>query len=169
MMDLLFVQTGGTIDKDYPRTRGGGAFEITDPAVARILECGNPAFQFEVVSVARKDSLDLTDDDRRSIRDVCAAATATRIVVTHGTDTMIETAEVLAGIAGKVIVLTGAMRPERFSNSDAAFNVGVAIGAAQSLAAGVYVAMHGQVHRWEEVTRNSSGQFVAGERRSPIG
>ncbi len=159
-MDLLFLQTGGTIDKDYPRTRGGWAFEIGEAAVSRILERANPAFHFEVVSVVRKDSLELTDDDRRAIRDACATTPATRIVITHGTDTIIETAAALSDIAGKVIVLTGAMRPERFSNSDAAFNVGVAVGAAQALAPGVYVAMHGQVHRWNEVTRTEQGQFV---------
>lgn len=160
-MDLLFVQTGGTIDKDYPKTRGGWAFEIGDAAVSRILARANPAFRFEIVPVATKDSLELTDEDRRAIREACATTSAMRIVITHGTDTMINTAAALGDIPGKVIVLTGAMRPERFSNSDASFNVGVAVGAVQSLPAGVYVAMHGQVHRWNEVTRNEEGQFVA--------
>jgi L-asparaginase len=159
-MPLLFVQTGGTIDKDYPRTRGGYAFEIADPAVQRILELVNPSFEYRVVSVVRKDSLELTEEDRGAIREACRADDATRIVITHGTDTMIDTARALGEIAGKVIVLTGAMRPERFSNSDAPFNIGVAVGAAQTLPPGVYVAMHGQVHPWTEVRRTEAGQFV---------
>jgi L-asparaginase len=150
-MDLLFVQTGGTIDKDYPRTRGGYAFEIADPAVERILQQVHPSFEYRVVSVARKDGLDLTNDDLCAIRDTCVAAEAMRIVITHGTDTLHETAQALSDVDGKVIVLTGAMRPERFSDSDASFNVGVAIGAVQALPPGVYVAMHGQVLRWDEV------------------
>jgi L-asparaginase len=159
-MNLLFLQAGGTIDKDYPRTRGGYAFEIGDPAVERVLERANPSFGRRVVSIARKDSLELTAEDRLAMRDACLAADETHIVVTHGTDTMIETAAALSGVEGKVIVITGAMRPERFSNSDAAFNVGLAVGAAQSLPPGVYLAMHGRVFRSGEVTRNQAGQFV---------
>jgi L-asparaginase len=102
----------------------------------------------------------LTNEDRCAIREACEAAEETHIVITHGTDTMIETAASLADVDGKVMVLTGAMRPERFSDSDAAFNVGVAIGAAQALPPGAYVAMHGQVLRWDEVTRNDAGQFL---------
>ena len=160
-MDLLFLQTGGTIDKDYPRTRGGYAFEISDPAVERILERVNPSLAYRIDSIAKKDSLELTGDDRRAVRQACQSSDATRIVVTHGTDTMVETAAALCGIEGKVIVVTGAMRPERFSNSDAAFNVGLAVGAALSLQPGVYIAMHGRVLPWDNVTRNAAGQFVA--------
>jgi L-asparaginase len=160
MMTLLFLQTGGTIDKDYPRTRRGHAFEIADPAVQRVLDRVHPAFDYSITTVAKKDSLELTDEDRQRIHQACVSAPADRIVITHGTDTMIDTARALAGIAGKVIVLTGAMRPERFSNSDAAFNVGLAVGAAQSLPPGVYVAMHGGVHPWDAVGRSSDGQFV---------
>jgi L-asparaginase len=159
-MDLLVIQTGGTIDKDYPKTTRGYAFEIDEPAAARILARVNPACAYRVVTAARKDSLELTDDDRREILRACAEAPELRIVVTHGTDTMIETARALASVEGKVIVLTGAMRPERFSNSDAAFNLGVAVGAVQALAPGVYVAMHGGVHRWDRAARDADGRFV---------
>jgi L-asparaginase len=160
-MTLLFLQTGGTIDKDCPRTTRGYAFEIGEPASHRVLARVNPAFDYTIVAVARKDSLELTGEDRQRIREACVSAQADRIVITHGTDTMIDTAKTLSGIEGKVIVLTGAMRPERFSNSDAAFNLGLAVGAAQSLPPGVYVAMHGQVHRWDAVGRSADGQFVA--------
>jgi L-asparaginase len=157
---LLILQAGGTIDKDYPRTTGGYAFEIGEPAARRVLEAANPAFDCRTVSVVRKDSLELTAEDRRALRDACTSAAERRIVVTHGTDTMIETARALAGVPGKVIVLTGAMRPERFANSDAAFNLGLAVGAAQTLPPGVYVAMHGRVHHWDRVARTADGQFV---------
>jgi len=159
-MRLLFLQTGGTIDKDYPRSRGGYAFEIAGPAAERILARANASVTFRLVSVVRKDSLELTGEDRLALRQACETAEETRIIITHGTDTMIETAEALSDVQGKVIVLTGAMRPERFSDSDAPFNVGVAVGAAQALAPGVYVAMHGQVLRWNEVARDTSGQFL---------
>jgi L-asparaginase len=157
---LLFLQTGGTIDKDYPRTARGYAFEIGDAAATRILERANPAFDYDVATISRKDSLDLTAEDRQAIRAACLSAAVTRIVVTHGTDSIIDTARTLADVEGKVIVLVGAMRPERFSNSDAAFNVGVAVGAVQLLPPGVYVAMHGGVHDWRHVARNEAGQFV---------
>jgi L-asparaginase len=159
-MTLLFLQTGGTIDKDYPRTTRGYAFEIAEPAAQRVLDRANPAFTYRIVTAAKKDSLELTADDRARIREACLSAPEARIVITHGTDTMIETAKALSDVEGKVIVLTGAMRPERFSNSDAAFNVGLAVGAAQSRPPGIYVAMHGEVHRWDAVVRDADGRFV---------
>ena len=159
-MTILMIQTGGTIDKDYPRTMRGHGFEISEPAAQRIIERVNPAFEYEIVTVAKKDSLELTDDDRARLRTACLSASADRIVITHGTDTMIQTATSLSDVKDKVIVITGAMRPERFSNSDASFNLGVAIGAAQALPNGVYVAMHGGVHRWDAAGRNATGQFI---------
>ncbi len=159
-MTIRFLQTGGTIDKDYPRTTGGYAFEIGDAAAARVLGRVDPSFDYDVVTVARKDSLDLTDEDRHRLREACSASPFDRLVITHGTDTMIQSAAVLSEVAGKVIVLTGAMRPERFSDSDAAFNLGVAVGAAQTLPPGVYLAMHGRVLPWHGVERSARGQFV---------
>jgi len=161
-VNVLFLQTGGTIDKDYPRLTKGFAFEITVPAVKRILPRINPTFDYTVKTVLRKDSQEITDKDRQKIVAVCASAAADKIIVTHGTDTMIETAAALADVPGKVIVLTGSMRPEKFSDSDAPFNIGVAIGAAQVLQPGVYIAMNGRVYPWAKVARDyTTGQFIA--------
>lgn len=159
-MKTLFIQTGGTIDKDYPKTKKGYAFEIAEPAVKRILEKINPVFDFEIKSVLKKDSLDITASDREKIVRACKESSANKIIITHGTDTMIETAKKLSELKNKTIVITGAMRPERFSNSDASFNVGIAVGALQVLKEGVYVAMHGQVCEWNKVKRNAQGQFI---------
>ena len=160
-MKIAFIQTGGTIDKDYPRAKGGYAFEIGEPAVKRILQKANLNFDFEIISILKKDSLDITEDDRKKIRDACEKAATDKIVVTHGTDTMIETAEKLSSIKGKVIVLTGAMKPEKFVDSDASFNLGTAVGAVNVLQQGVYLAMNGRIYLWNKVKRNShTGQFV---------
>ena len=160
-MRVVFIQAGGTIDKDYPRRIGGYAFEVGEPAVNRILGRVNPDFEYEVLPVVRKDSLDMTEEDRLRIYETCQGVDSDRIVVTHGTDTMIETAEKLSGIKGKVIVLTGAMRPEKFKDSDADFNVGTAIAAVSLLEEVVYIAMNGRVHPWNKVKRNmKTGQFT---------
>jgi L-asparaginase len=161
-MKIVFIQTGGTIDKDYPKTTGGYAFEIGESAAKRILQRANPSFDFEIISILRKDSFDLTERDRKKIRDACEKTAAHKIVVTHGTDTMIETAEKLSSsIKGKVIVLTGATKPEKFVDSDASFNLGTAVGAISLLQKGVYIAMNGRIYPWNKVKRNSeTGQFV---------
>lgn len=160
-MKILFIQAGGTIDKDYPRLTKGYAFEITVPAVERILKNINPSFDFEILPLLQKDSLDLTDSDRKKIYQACLRAKTDKIIITHGTDTMIETAKKLSGIKGKTIILTGAMRPERFSNSDAAFNIGVAVGAINAIKKGVYVAMSGRIYPYNKVKRNlKTGRFV---------
>jgi L-asparaginase len=160
-MKILFIQTGGTVDKDYPKTTLGYAFEITDPAVGRILPEANPSFEYEIVSVCKKDSTELTGEDRDKILGLCVGSVSDKIIITHGTDTMLETAERLRDIKDKTIVITGAMRPERFSNTDASFNVGLAVGGVQSLPFGVYVAMHGIVLPWNKITRNpETGQFM---------
>jgi L-asparaginase len=159
-MKIAFIQTGGTIDKDYPRATGGYAFEIGEPAVKRILQRINPNFDFEIISILKKDSLDITEEDKKKIYDTCEKTEANRIVVTHGTDTMIETAEKLSSIKGKVIVLTGAMKPEKFIDSDASFNLGSAVGAVNILQKGVYIAMNGKIYPWNKTKRNSqTGQF----------
>jgi L-asparaginase len=169
---ILFIQTGGTIDKDYPRSTGGYAFEFGDePATARLLERLQPSFRYRVVTAFRKDSLEVTDDDRQALVDLIVTTEENRIVITHGTDTMIETAKYLAdSVVGrgrvpdvdKAIVLTGAMRPERFTNSDASINFGAAVAAVQLIPPGsVYVTMHGIVRPASEATRNmETGQFI---------
>jgi len=162
-MRVVFIQTGGTIDKDYPKKERGYAFEFGEPAVERILQRVNPSFDFEVISVFEKDSLDITSEDRKRIYDACRKARSSKIVITHGTDTIIETARELSKIRGKAIVLTGSMRPEKFSDSDASFNVGTAIGAVNVIEDGVYIAMNGGVYRWDRVRRDGdSGRFVEG-------
>ena len=134
---------GGTIDKIY--FDAASAYSIGPPAIADIAiraRTNLPAVQ----SLLKKDSLDMTDDDRRLVADAVRACTKTRIVITHGTDTMTDTARTVTAVAaGKTIVFTGAFLPAAFRDSDADFNVGFAIGAALSLPAGVYVAMNGRV------------------------
>ncbi|MFZ3078006.1 MAG: asparaginase domain-containing protein [Candidatus Aenigmatarchaeota archaeon] len=160
-MKILFIQTGGTIDKDYPKTTKGYAFEIAEPAVKRILQKINPDFEFEIISVLKEDSLDITEEDRNKLCEACQKTNADKIIITHGTDTMIETAKKLSSIKNKVIILTGAMRPEKFSDSDASFNVGVAVGAINSLNNGIFIAMNGRIYPADKCKRNSeSGQFI---------
>ena len=136
-MKVTFIQTGGTIDKDYPKTMKGYAFEIANPAVERILEKLNPDFEYEILSVLKKDSLEITEIDREIILATCKSVSNDKIIITHGTDTMLETAKVLGVLMDKIIILTGAMKPERFSNSDAPITVGMAIGAINVLSNGV--------------------------------
>ncbi len=160
-MKILIIQTGGTIDKDYPKLTKGYAFEISEPAIQRIFESINPAFEFEILPLLQKDSLDINEEDRDSIREACENTNINKILITHGTDTMIETALKLNVIEKKAIIITGAMRPERFSNSDAAFNIGVAVGALNVLEEGVYVAMNGNIYPCEKVKRDEqTGQFI---------
>ena len=160
-MKILFIQTGGTIDKDYPRVTKGYAFEITEPAVKRITERINPNFEYKIVALLQKDSLDLTKKDRAKILGTCSKSRANKIIITHGTDTLIQTAKTLSKIKNKTIILTGAMRPEKFSDSDATFNVGVAVGALGSLKHGIYIAMNGRVYDWKKCKRISkTGQFI---------
>lgn len=160
-MRIVFIQTGGTIDKDYPKPIKGYAFEITESAVKRVLQKVNPNFDFEIISILKKNSLDITEEDRNKIYETCQKTKNNKIIITHGSDTMIVTAKKLAAIKNKAMILTGAMRPEKFSDSDASFNIGTAIGAINVLSEGVYIAMNGRVYPWNSVKRNlETGQFV---------
>ena len=160
-MKILFIQTGGTIDKDYPKQVEGYAFEISEPAVRQILERVNPSFEYEVISLLRKDSLDLTVKDKKKIFEECEKANTDKIIITHGTDTMIETATFLTEVKNKTIILTGAFKPEKFTNSDADFNVGVAVGALNILGKGVFIAMNGGVFKYDEVKRDiETGKYI---------
>ncbi|MBN1778991.1 MAG: asparaginase [Candidatus Buchananbacteria bacterium] len=152
MKTVLFIQAGGTIDKNYMASSGnyGYNFEISEPAVKSILERIKPDFRFEILTVCRKDSLDMTDLDRQKMLKKCRDTKAEHIIITHGTDRFIKTAKVLDEIGDKVIVLTGSMKPEKFKNSDAEFNIGTAVGAINFLKNGVYVAMSGMVYSWKE-------------------
>jgi L-asparaginase len=160
-MKITFIQTGGTIDKDYPKTQKGWAFEIAEPAVRRILEKLNPSFEYEIISVLKKDSLEITDEDRLLLLKTCQDIDNEQIIITHGTDTMLKTAEFLSAITDKIIVLTGAMLPERFTNSDAPVNLGTAISGVQTLHSGIYVAMYGLILPYHKMTRNpETGKFI---------
>lgn len=156
LMKLVFIQTGGTIDKDYPKATKGWAFEFGEPATNRILEKLDPSFEYEVLTACQKDSLDITEEDRSKLVGLIQRHSENKFVITHGTDTMIETASFLARrIHDKLIVLTGAMKPERFSNSEAAINLGAAIATANLMDRGVYIAMHGIVKLGTEIQRDS--------------
>ncbi|TKG91478.1 asparaginase [Puteibacter caeruleilacunae] len=154
-MKLVFIQTGGTIDKDYPHTTKGWAFEFGEPATNRILEKLNPSFEFEVVTCCQKDSLEITDVDRQRLVDLINSHDGNKFIITHGTDTMMETAAYISERVGdKLVVITGAMRPERFSNSEAPINLGCAIATANLIEEGVFIAMHGIVKEHTEIKRN---------------
>lgn len=160
-MKILFIQTGGTIDKDYPKVANGYAFEITTPAVERILKRTNPNFESEIISLFKKDSLDITEEDRGKIKEACESTDADKIIITHGTDTMVQTAEKLSQIKDKTIILTGASRPERFFESDASFNIGVAVAAVELCDPGIYIAMSGRIYPYDKVKKNpQTGQFI---------
>jgi L-asparaginase len=154
-MKILFIQTGGTIDKDYPHTTKGWAFEFGEPATNRVLKKLNPSFGFEIISAFKKDSLEVTDEDRQQLADIILQRPEEKIIITHGTDTMMETGKFLEQKVGsKLIVITGAMRPEMFTNSDADLNIGSAIATANLMQKGVYLAMHGIVKPVSEMKRN---------------
>lgn len=142
-MQIEIITTGGTIDKIYFDAKSD--YEIGDPQIAELLRDANLSLDYRVTSLLRKDSLELTDSDRQLIRERVENSQAARIVITHGTDTMVETGKALQGIAGKTIVLTGAMQPARFRFTDAVFNVASAITAVQTLPPGVYISMNGQI------------------------
>ncbi|HQV68718.1 MAG TPA: asparaginase domain-containing protein [Thermoflexales bacterium] len=148
---IKFFTTGGTIDKVYFDKLS--EFQVGKPQVEEILAQAN-AGPCEVSSLLRKDSLDMSDADRDRVREAVAGDSADRVVITHGTDTMVQTARALQGIAGKTIVLVGAMSPATLKDSDAPFNVGFALAAAQCLPPGVYIAMNGRVFHADEVRKN---------------
>lgn len=152
MQHLTVITTGGTIDKVYFDAKSD--YQIGAPQIGEILSQLGVAFEFEVVPVLRKDSLDMDDADRAAIRRAVERQPHRHVLVTHGTDTMVETARALEGIAGKVIVLTGALNPARFQGSDAVFNIGCAVGAVQTAADGVWIAMNGRVWDPQYVRKN---------------
>lgn len=144
--------TGGTIDKIYFDAKN--AYHVGEPAIARVLREAGVTVPFEVEPVLRKDSLEVTDDDRSILADRIAASPALHVLVTHGTDTMARTAEVLRSVPGKTIVLTGSMQPALFRDTDAVFNIGAAFLAAQALPPGVHIVMQGRVFPAGMVRKN---------------
>lgn len=160
-MKITFIQTGGTIDKDYPQSTKGWAFEIGEPAIIRILNILQPSFEYEIVEAFRKDSLEINNKDRKRLADTIRKQDTDKIIITHGTDTMIETCAFISkNIENKTIVLTGAMKPEIFKDSEAQINIGSAITAVQMAPIGVYICMHGIVKSWDKMNRNiESGKY----------
>ena len=151
-MEIQIITTGGTIDKLYFDAQS--EFQVGDPQVVEVLREAHVTVPYTVRQLMRKDSLDLTDADRRLIRETIAAAPHRHFVVTHGTDTMLDTARVLLTLGDKVIVLTGAMQPARFRFTDAIFNIGCAVMAVQLLPAGVYVTMNGRIFDPRRTVKN---------------
>jgi len=152
MKKLLIITTGGTIDKIYFDDMSD--YQIGDPQIGQILHDMQVGFTFEVNALMRKDSLHVTAEDRQVIHDAIAASDATHVLITHGTDSMVKTALVLADIPGKTMVLTGALNPARFRDSDAIFNIGCAVGALQALPHGAWIAMNGCVWDPRNVRKN---------------
>ena len=151
-MRIRFITTGGTIDKIYFDALS--EFEVGDSVVQHILTDGLVDFEYDVVSLFQKDSLEINDEDREQIRKFIADDDATHYIITHGTDTMPETAEVLKDLRDRTIVLTGALTPARFRTTDAVFNVGMAVATVQIAKPGVYIAMSGQVFEAGAVRKN---------------
>ncbi|MFY0641430.1 MAG: asparaginase [Bermanella sp.] len=154
MKKLLVLTTGGTLDKIYFDALS--EFQVGAPVAGDILQRMNVALDVELIEVCRKDSLELTDEDREKLKALIESTDADRILITHGTDTMVNSANTIGPQAGKVIVFTGAMQPAAFTNTDAVFNIGTALGALMSPATpdGCYLAMSGQVYRADEVKKN---------------
>jgi L-asparaginase len=151
-MKIKILTAGGTIDKVYFDAKS--EYEVGPPQVVEILREARVTVDYAIESVLSKDSLDMTDEDRQALRRRVAADPCRRIVITHGTDRMIQTALGLRGIPEKTIVLTGSMQPARFKVTDAAFNIGAAVGAVQSLPPGVYLAMNGRIFDPARVRKN---------------
>ena len=177
MREILVITTGGTIDKVYFDAKSD--FEVGRSVVEELLREAHVGIGYTIVELMRKDSLELTDEDREAVRaaiEVRAAAASEesestesdsqlRVVVTHGTDTMTDTAKAIAATVASInatVVLTGALSPARFAHSDATFNVGMAFATAQTAASGVYIVMNGQVFDGLAVRKDrANNQFVS--------
>jgi L-asparaginase len=159
-MIRIFV-TGGTFDKNYDEIHGRLTFG--DTHLPEMLRLGRCRLDVSIRTLMMIDSLDMIDADRELIVRHCAQSDESRIVITHGTDTMVETAAALArGVTGKTVVLTGAMIPYAFGSSDGLFNLGSAVSFAQVLPPGIYIAMNGQHFVWDRVRKNrETGVFEA--------
>lgn len=154
---ILVLTTGGTIDKQY--FDAVSRYQITETVIGKLLSIARVTHPHRVEEVLRRDSLDMTDEDRATILARVLREDCSRIVITHGTDTMTLTARALAAIPDKTIVLTGALAPARFSESDAAFNLGMAFATVQTAPRGVYIVMNGTVFPAMKVSKRD-GSFV---------
>jgi L-asparaginase len=158
-MVIRILVTGGTFDKEYNELEGKLYFK--DTHVAEMLHLGRCKVSVDVKTLLLVDSLEMTDDDRRNIVEHCRQCAESKLIVTHGTDTMEQTARALGqAIHDKTIVLTGAMIPYKFGSSDGLFNLGSAVAFVQTLPAGVYIAMNGRYFPWDNVRKNrKTGEF----------
>lgn len=151
-MKIQILTTGGTIDKLYFDKKS--AYQVGEPQVGELLEEANVTVEYEIRALLHKDSLDFTDEDRQLIVSTVRDSPCRHVLITHGTDTMLETARELQQLREKVIVLTGAIQPARLRDSDAFFNVGFAFCAVQVLEPGTYVAMNGRIFTPEGARKN---------------
>ncbi|MEM0467155.1 MAG: asparaginase domain-containing protein [Candidatus Thermoplasmatota archaeon] len=152
-MSIKIFVTGGTFDKEYDEIEGKLFFRNTH--LQEMLTLGRCTIPVDIEVLMMVDSLQMTEADRLLIRDRCLTTAEHKIVITHGTDTMVETAKVLAGkITDKTVVLTGAMIPYRLGSSDGLFNLGSALAFVQTLPPGVYIAMNGKYFTWDNVRKN---------------
>jgi L-asparaginase len=166
-MPIKIIVTGGTFDKEYNELTGTLFFKETH--LSEMLSLGRSRIDVEIETLMMIDSLDMTDADRETIAQHCLRSTDGKIVITHGTDTMADTARYLAGknIRGKTIVLTGAMVPYKFGSSDGLFNLGSALAFVQTLPNGVYISMNGRCFPWDNVRKNKEiGEFEEIEKKS---
>lgn len=159
-MSIRIFTTGGTFDKIYFDARS--EFHIGEPMAQALLDEANVSFDYDIESLLQKDSLEIDDNDRDLIRNAVAGVKNDKILITHGTDTMVETARALLDLQGKTIVLFGAMQPARMRQSDAMFNLGFACAAVQLLPRGVHLAMNGRVFDPRHAAKNRAlGRFEA--------
>ena len=158
-MSIKILITGGTFDKEYDELHGTLYFK--DTHLPEMLKLGRSRLETHLRTVMMIDSLEMTDADRHLILENCRQSPENKIIITHGTDTMVETAQVLAqGIKDKTIVLTGAMVPYAFGSSDGLFNLGSALSFVQVLPPGIYIAMNGRYFTWDIVRKNrDKGEF----------
>ena len=159
-MSIRIFVTGGTFDKEYDELTGELFFKKTH--LREMLELGRSKIDFNISTLMMKDSLEMDDNDRAVIVDNCSKAVENSIIITHGTDTMVRTAKLIAKQEmDKTIILTGAMIPYKFGSSDGLFNLGAAIGYVQSLSKGVYVSMNGKCFNHNKVEKNKeTGEFI---------
>ena len=160
-MNIRIFVTGGTFDKEYDEINGNLYFKKTH--IREMLDLGRSKIDVNISTLMMKDSLELNNEDRVLILDNCLKTKEDKIIITHGTDTMVETAKSIASRnLNKTVVLTGAMIPYKFGSSDGLFNLGAAIGFVQSLNHGVYIAMNGKYFNHDEVEKNNDiGEFTA--------
>ena len=151
-MSVHIFTTGGTIDKVYFDAKSD--YKIGSAQIVDILQESNVNFDYTITPLLSKDSLDITEEDRALIVSAISASASSRILITHGTDTMVDTAKGLRHLTEKTIVLVGSLSPARFKNSDAVFNIGFAVGAVQLLDPGVYIAMNGCIFDSAKVRKN---------------